>query len=109
MSNDIIYSLSISYKTYPAQDIPSSNGIFKSSEVLLPFENESIASFSDNYIIKQCSVDYFSLLKYYSSGIHFTKASDNFSKIIDMNMIRCLYKNILCPYFNRRNSFIFNK
>ena len=103
MSNDIRYSLDISLESSISQNIPSSNGYYENGNIIIKIE-QLMATFSDKCIERQCSVDYFSLLKYYSSGIHFSKAQDDFNKIIDMNMIKCLYKNVFCPFYEIKNS-----
>ena len=97
-ANDIEYSLIITFKSSISKNIQESNGTFGHKPINL--YKDLIATFSEQCIQKNCMVDYFSLFKYFSSGVHFTKSQDNFSKIIDMNMIGCLYKNVYCTYFD---------
>ena len=97
MANDMNYSLEINLLS--SMDEPKkSNGEFGNDKVS-PNQEELIATFNHKLIQKRCSVDYFSLLKYFSSGVHYINTNDTFHKIIDMNMIECLYKNVYGPFF----------
>lgn len=98
-ANEIEYSLIINLTSSISSIIPASNGVFYSGYII-PYQEDFIATFSDKCIQKNCKIDNFTLFKYFSSGVHFTKAQDNFSKIIDMDMIGCLYKNVYCTYFD---------
>ena len=104
VSNDLKYSLRIellSETNY--ENFNVSNGLFGTLQVQ-PITSEHIATFSEEKCIKKlCNVNYISLVKYFSSGIHFNnKAEDDdlFNKIFDLNMYECLYKNYFCPFFN---------
>ena len=100
IANDLSYSLSIELKNASMQTlfIPS-NGIFGELNISYINYTELIATYSDSIINKECSVDLFSLFKYYSSGVHYKNTADTFNKIIDMNMIGCLYRNVYGPFF----------
>ena len=95
---DIEYSLIINLTSTISKNIEATNGDF-GHENIIPNTTDSIATFSDKCIQKNCMIDNFNFFKYFSSGVHFTNAQDNFSKIIDMDMIGCLYKNVYCAYF----------
>ena len=102
-ANNINYTLTITLEKTYETNINKSNGIFKSSNSLDHNSKEFVATFSNNCIQKNCEVDYFSLLKYFSSGVHFTKSQDEFNKIINKHLIICLYRNVFCPFFDIEN------
>ena len=102
-ANNIEYSLIINLTSSISSNIQVSNGVFKDG-IIEPKMEDLITTFSDKCIQKNCMIDNFTLFKYFSSGVHFTKSQDNFSKIIDMNMIGCLYKNVYCTYFDIEQS-----
>ena len=97
MANDMNYSLEINLLS-SSKEPKKSNGEFGKNSVSQNQE-ELITTFNDKLIEKRCSVDYFSFLKYFSSGVHYINANDTFHEILDMNMIECLYKNVYGPYF----------
>ena len=97
MANDMNYSLDIHLLSSPYEP-KRSNGEFEKNSVN-PYFEELIATFDDKLIQRRCFVDYFSFLKYFSSGVHYKNNDDIFNKIIDMNMMECLYKNVYCPFF----------
>ena len=103
IGNDLDYSLRIELLNETNYDnFITSNGIYGSSQVQ-PISSELIATFPDEKCVrKMCNVDYFSLVKYFSSGIHLNNinSDDLFDKMFDLNMFECLYKNYYCPFFN---------
>ena len=99
--NDIDYSLRISLlKDSNYENLTISNGVFGTLQVQ-PITSELISTFSEKCIQKSCNVDYFSLVKYYASGLHYNSNNEDdlFDKIFDLNMFECLYKNYYCPFF----------
>lgn len=101
MANDVSYSLTINFENSNVEP-QKSNGEYSYGRIS-PFESELVETYSDKIIQSRCTVDYFSLLKYYSSGVHYTNKIDIFNKIIDMNMMECLYKNVYGPFFEIEN------
>ena len=101
-ANNINYNLTITLEKSYEENINISNGVFKQGN-LDHNSKEFVATFSNNCIQRNCQVDYFSLLKYYSSGVHFTKSNDEFNKLIDKHLFGCLYKNVFCPFFDIEN------
>ena len=103
VANDLDYSLKIELLNETNMDnFNKSNGLFGNLHVQ-PISSEFIATFSEERCIKKmCKIDYFSLAKYFSSGIHLKNVnSDNlFDKFFDMNMYECIYKSYFCPFFN---------
>ena len=106
IGTDIYYSLRIELLKYSdSVNYTESNGVFG---ILLvqSMTTESIATFSEKCIQKKCQIDFFSLMKYYTSGLHLNdneKSESNedlFNQIFDLNMFECLYKNYYCPFFN---------
>jgi hypothetical protein len=106
IGTDIYYSLRIELLKY--SDTPNyteSNGVFGILQVQ-SMTTESIATFSEKCIQKKCQIDFFSLMKYYTSGLHLgdnEKSGNNedlFNQMFDLNMFECLYKNYYCPFFN---------
>ena len=97
MANDMNYSLDISLLSSP-QEPKRSNGEYEKNDVNM-FVEELITTFDKKLIHRRCSVDYFSFLKYYSSGVHYKNDDDIFNKILDMDMMECLYKNVYCPFY----------
>ena len=98
LANDLSYSLQITLKN-TSSDIDDSNGRFGNA-IVTPIEEQLIATYSKNLIYQKCPVDYFSLFKYFTSGVHHAENDNIFYKIIDLDMIACLYKNVLGPYFD---------
>lgn len=103
VGNDLDYSLRIELLSDTDYDnFNVSNGLFGNLQVW-PNSSESIATFSEERCIqKSCNVDFFSLMKYYTSGLHLNSDNDDvdlFNKIFDKNMFECLYKNYYCPFF----------
>ena len=103
IANELKYSLRIellSETNY--ENFYVSNGLFTTLQVQ-PITSEYITTFSeDKCIQKLCNVNYISLVKYFSSGIHFNNRGENkddFNKLFDLNMFECLYKNYYCPFF----------
>lgn len=103
VGNDLDYSLRIELLNETIIDnFNKSNGLFGNLHVQ-PISSESIATFSEERCIKKmCKVDYFSLAKYFSSGIHLKNVNteDLFDKFFDINMFECIYKSYFCPFFN---------
>ena len=101
VANGIDYSLRIELlNATHLNNITISNGIFGNLQVQ-PISSESIMTFSEKCIQKQCDVDYISLVKYFTSGIHFKDVGEDnlFDKLFDLNLFECLYKNYFCPFF----------
>ena len=99
VANDIKYSLNIELQTASLE--PISNGLYKNGNIH-QIDEEGIYTFDSSCFEYKCNVDYISLLKYFSSGVHYTKEKD-FKKIVDPNLLNCLYKNCFCPYYEKEN------
>ena len=101
LANNLEYSLRIELlNTTNLNNLNISNGLFGNLQVQ-PMSSELISTFSDKCIQKKCDVDYISLVKYYTSGIHLKDINDDnlFNKLFDLNLFECLYKNYFCPFF----------
>jgi len=102
VANDIEFSLRIELLNMAdSKNFTVSNGLFGNLQVQ-PISSESVNTFSEKCIQKECNVDYISLVKYFTSGIHFNyvENDDLFDKLFDYNLFGCLYKNYFCPFFN---------
>ena len=103
IANDLDYSLRIELLNETNIDnLDKSNGLFGNLHIQ-PILSESMATFSEERCIKKmCKIDYLSLAKYFSSGIHFKNVNndDLFDKFFDINMFECIYKSYFCPFFN---------
>lgn len=97
MANDVGYSLQITLKN-TSSDIDDSNGRFGNISVSI-MEGKLIATYSENLVYRKCPVDNITLFKYFSTGVHYSDKDKTLKKIIDLNMMACLYNNVLGPYF----------
>ena len=102
MANDLGYSLQINL-VHTSSYINDSNGRFGKENAEI---RQLIYTFPSCPVLRQCSVDYIDLLKYYSSGVHRADNENFFHEIIDLNMMACLYNNVLGPYFEVSNNKI---
>ena len=98
--NEIDYNLRVELLTDFDNITTLSNGLFGTLSVQ-PLTTELVSTFSEKCIQKKCNVDYISLIKYFTSGLHYNKIDDDnlFNKIFDLKMYECLYKNYYCPFY----------
>ena len=98
--NEIDYNLRVELLDDFDNKTTISNGLYGTLPVQ-PLTTELVSTFSEKCIQKQCNVDYISLIKYFTSGLHYNNIDDDnlFNKIFDLKMFECLYKNYYCPFY----------
>lgn len=98
--NEIDYNLRVELLNDFDNITTTSNGLFGTLSVQ-PLTSELVSTFSEKCIQKLCNVDYISLVKYFTSGLHYINIDDAnlFNKIFDLKMFECLYKNYFCPFY----------
>jgi hypothetical protein len=98
--NEIDYNLRVELLDGFDNITTISNGLFGTLSVQ-PLTTELISTFSEKCIQKSCNVDYISLIKYFTSGLHYNNIDDDnlFNKIFDIKMFKCLYKDYYCPFY----------